>query len=37
LMPSNPAYEPIDVHPEDNARVIGRVIGLMRDYQGMAF
>lgn len=37
LMPSNPAYEPILVHPEDNARVIGRVIGLMRDYQGMAF
>lgn len=37
LMPSNPAYEPIPVTSEDNARVIGRVIGLMRDYQGMAF
>jgi repressor LexA len=37
LMPSNPAYEPIPIGPEDNARVIGRVVGLMRDYQGMAF
>ena len=37
LMPSNPAYEPIPISDADNARVIGRVIGLMRDYQGMAF
>ncbi|MBL8039994.1 MAG: transcriptional repressor LexA [Chthonomonas sp.] len=37
LLPSNPAYEPIPVHPEDNGRVIGRVVGLIRDYEGMAF
>ncbi len=36
LMPSNPAYEPIEVKRED-ARVIGKVIGLIRDYTGMAF
>lgn len=36
LKPSNPAYEPIVVDRED-ARVIGRVIGLVRDYEGMAF
>lgn len=36
LMPSNPAYEPIEVRRED-ARVIGKVIGLIRDYSGMAF
>lgn len=36
LMPSNPAYEPIEVRQED-ARVIGKVIGLVRDYTGMAF
>jgi len=36
LMPSNPAYEPIEVKRED-ARVIGRIIGLIRDYEGMAF
>lgn len=36
LMPSNPAYEPIEVEQED-ARIIGRVVGLMRDYEGMAF
>lgn len=36
LMPSNPAYEPILVDRED-ARVIGRVVGLLRDYEGMAF
>ncbi|MFN3728410.1 MAG: transcriptional repressor LexA [Fimbriimonadaceae bacterium] len=36
LMPSNPAYDPIEVKQED-ARVIGRVIGLLRDYEGMAF
>jgi repressor LexA len=36
LMPSNPAYNPIEVKRED-ARVIGRIIGLIRDYEGMAF
>lgn len=36
LMPSNPAYEPIVIERED-ARVIGRIIGLIRDYEGMAF
>ncbi len=36
LMPSNPAYEPIEVKQED-ARIIGRIVGLIRDYQGMAF
>lgn len=37
LMPSNPAYEPIEVGPDDRARILGRVVGLLRDYQGMAF
>lgn len=36
LMPSNPAYEPIEVQQED-ARVIGRIVGLIRDYDNMAF
>lgn len=36
LMPSNPAYEPIVIDRED-AHVIGRIVGLMRDYEGMAF
>lgn len=36
LMPSNPAYEPIIIDTED-ARVIGRIVGLIRDYAGMAF
>ena len=36
LMPSNPAYEPIDV-VQDDARIIGRIVGLIRDYEGMAF
>lgn len=36
LMPSNPAYEPIPVERED-ARVIGKVVGLVRDYEGHAF
>ncbi len=36
LMPSNPAYQPIDVVQED-ARVIGKIVGLIRDYEGMAF
>ncbi|MBL8087183.1 MAG: transcriptional repressor LexA [Chthonomonas sp.] len=37
LLPSNPAYEPIVVQPDDDARVIGKVVGLIRDYEGMAF
>ena len=36
LMPSNPAFEPIEVS-RDEAEVIGRVIGLLRDYDNMAF
>jgi repressor LexA len=36
LMPSNPAYDPISVRQE-NAKIIGKVVGLMRDYEGMAF
>ena len=36
LMPSNPAYQPIDVVQED-ARVIGKIIGLIRDYEGASF
>jgi repressor LexA len=36
LMPSNPAFEPI-VASRDEVHVIGRVIGLWRDYDSMAF
>lgn len=36
LMPSNPDFEPIPVETED-ARVVGKVVGLIRDYAGMAF
>jgi len=36
LLPSNPAYAPIDVRQED-ATVIGKIVGLIRDYEGMAF
>ena len=36
LMPSNPAYDPIPVDRED-ASIIGKVVGLIRDYEGMAF
>lgn len=36
LMPSNPAYQPIPVDREDS-RIIGKVVGLIRDYEGMAF
>jgi repressor LexA len=36
LMPSNAAYEPIRVDRED-ASIIGKVVGLIRDYEGMAF
>lgn len=38
LMPSNPAYDPILVTPDrEDARVIGRIVGLIRGYEGMAF
>jgi repressor LexA len=37
LIAANPAYEPILVKRDDSARVIGRVVGLLRDYAGMAF
>jgi repressor LexA len=36
LMPSNPNYDPIEVNREDS-RVIGKVIGLVRNYTSMAF
>ncbi len=36
LVPSNPDYQPIIVERED-ARIIGKVVGLLRDYEGMAF
>lgn len=36
LMPSNPAYQPIPVNTEDSW-IIGKVVGLIRDYEGMAF
>lgn len=36
LMPSNPSYDPIPVRQED-ARIIGKIVGLVRDYEGMAF
>jgi repressor LexA len=36
LIASNPAYDPIHLGA-DEFRVLGRVIGLMRDYEGMAF
>jgi len=36
LMPSNPAHSPIEVKQE-NARIVGKVIGLFRDYEGRAF
>lgn len=36
LMPSNPNYAPIPVEQED-ATIIGKIIGLLRDYEGMAF
>lgn len=36
LLPSNPAYEPIEVKREDS-RIIGKVIGLIRNYDGHGF
>ena len=37
LMPSNPAYDPIELSEGDEPRVLGKVVGLLRDYEGMAF
>jgi repressor LexA len=36
LMSSNPAYSPIDVVEED-AKVVGKIVGLLRDFEGSAF
>ena len=36
LISSNPAYDPIPVDRED-ARIIGRIVGVFRDYDGMSF
>jgi repressor LexA len=36
LMPSNPDYSPIPV-AQENAGILGKVIGLIRDYEGAAF
>lgn len=36
LMPMNDSYEPIEIRRED-ASIIGKVIGLLRDYEGMSF
>jgi len=36
LVPANPSYERMEVQQED-ARIVGKVIGLLRDYEGMAF
>ena len=36
LMPSNPNYSPIPVE-QDDAQIIGKIVGLLRDYEGMAF
>lgn len=36
LLSSNPDYSPIDVDPSQT-EVIGKVVGLFRDYEGMSF
>jgi repressor LexA len=36
LVSSNPAYDPIMIDPSDS-EVIGKVVGLFRDYEGMSF
>jgi repressor LexA len=36
LLSSNPDYAPIDVDPRET-EVIGKVVGLMRDYDGVSF
>ena len=37
LMASNPAYDPIELNSDDRPRILGRIVGLLRDYEGMAF
>ena len=37
LVASNPAYDPIEVRPDMQSEVVGKVIGLLRDYEGLAF
>ncbi|HWD41215.1 MAG TPA: transcriptional repressor LexA [Fimbriimonas sp.] len=32
LMPSNPLYKPIEVPRDEHAKVIGKIVGLLRDY-----
>lgn len=34
LVPANPAYQPVAVHPADEFAIVGRVIGLLRAYDG---
>jgi repressor LexA len=36
LISSNPAYAPFEIDPTDS-EVIGKVVGLFRDYEGMSF
>ncbi|MCS6775971.1 MAG: transcriptional repressor LexA [Chloroherpetonaceae bacterium] len=36
LLAANPAYEPIEIRREDS-RIIGKVIGLIRDYDGHGY
>lgn len=36
LISSNPSYDPILADPQ-NVQIVGRIIGLVRDYEGMAF
>lgn len=36
LLSSNPDYAPIEVNPSET-EVIGKVVGLFRDYEGMSF
>lgn len=36
LVSSNPAYEPIVADPSET-RILGQVVGLLRDYDGHAF
>lgn len=35
LMPSNPSYKPIPI--KEDARVIGKIVGLIRSYESTAF
>ncbi len=36
LHSSNPAYDPFEIDPRES-EVIGKVVGLVRDYEGMSF